>query len=327
MVKSEHGPRVRHGTGKLIKALERMTALGERIFRGRHSPEAASDLMGSEPGQANLFVPLGHFYSPMPSLDEISKDEQRIFAVPQELAGIDLNVDEQLRLLAVFADYYKELPFRDEETPGLRYKFLNSMYSYSDAICLYGMIRHLKPQSILEVGAGYSSCVMLDTNELFFGNRISCAFIEPNPQQFLSLLKKKDLERIEIVPSRLQEVSLSRFAALSANDILFIDSTHVSKIGSDVNYLIFEILPVLQSGVYIHFHDIFYPFEYPKQWIFDLGIVWSEAYLLRSFLQYNSTFRIAFFNTYLERFYEQIFRDSMPLCLKNRGGSLWLRKV
>jgi predicted O-methyltransferase YrrM len=290
-----------------------MTALGERIFRDRHPPEA-SDLSGGVPGQANLFVPLGHFYSPMPSLDEISKDEKRIFAVPQELAAIDLNVDEQLS-------------FRDEETPGLRYKFLNSMYSYSDAICLYGMIRHLKPQTILEVGAGYSSCVMLDTNELFFGNRISCTFIEPNLQQFLSLLKKKDLERIEIVPSRLQDVSLSRFAALAANDILFIDSTHVSKIGSDVNYLIFEILPVLQSGVYVHFHDIFYPFEYPKQWIFDLGIVWSEAYLLRSFLQYNSTFRIAFFNTYLERFYEEIFRDSMPLCLKNRGGSLWLRKV
>lgn len=201
------------------------------------------------------------------------------------------------------------------------------MYSYSDAIRLYGMIRHLKPRAILEAGAGYSSCVMLDTNELFFENRISCAFIEPNPQHFLYLLKKTDLERIEIVPSRLQDISLSRFSALSVNDILFIDSTHVSKIGSDVNYLIFEILPVLQSGVYVHFHDIFYPFEYPKQWVFDLGIVWSEAYLLRSFLQYNSTFRIAFFNTYLEHFYEEIFRNSMPLCLKNRGGSLWLRKV
>lgn len=304
-----------------------MKALGERVVN-RHSPlEATPDLTVVNAGQANLFVPLGHFYSPMPSLDEISKDEERIFAIPQKLAGIDLNVDEQLSLLAIFADYYKELPFRDEETPGLRYKFLNSMYSYSDAICLYGMIRHLKPQRILEVGAGYSSCVMLDTNELFFGNRISCAFIEPNPQQFLSLLKKTDLERIEIVPSRLQDVGLNRFAALSANDILFIDSTHVSKIGSDVNYLIFEILPVLQSGVYVHFHDIFYPFEYPKHWVFDLRIVWNEAYLLRSFLQYNSIFRIAFFNTYLELFYEQIFRDSMPLCLKNRGGSLWLRKV
>ncbi len=311
----------------MIKAFEKMTALGERVFRRRDSPAAPSDLSGGDAGQANSFVPPGHFYSPVPSLDEITRDEKRIFAVPQELAAIDLNVDEQLSLLAIFADYYKELPFRAEKTPGLRYMFDNSMYSYSDAICLYAMIRHLKPGAILEAGAGYSSCVMLDTNELFFENRISCTFIEPNPQEFLSLLKETDLERIEIVPSRLQDVSLSRFSALSANDIFFIDSTHVSKIGSDVNYLIFEILPVLQSGVYVHFHDIFYPFEYPKEWVCDLGIVWSEAYLLRSFLQYNSTFRIAFFNTYLEHFYEEIFRNSMPLCLENTGGSLWLRKV
>lgn len=302
-------------------------ALGERVFRRRDSPGAASDLSGDDAGQLNLFVPLGHFYSPMPSLDEISRDEKRIFAVPQELAAIDLNVDEQLNLLATFAEYYKELPFGDEETPGLRYKFVNPMYSYSDAICLYAMIRHLKPRAILEAGSGYSSCVMLDTNELFFENRISCAFIEPNPQQFLSLLKKTDLERIEIIPSRLQDVGLSRFSALSANDILFIDSTHVSKMGSDVNYLIFEVLPVLQSGVYVHFHDIFYPFEYPKQWVCNLGIVWSEAYLLRSFLQYNSAFRIAFFNTYLEHFYEEIFRELMPQCFKNTGASLWLRKI
>lgn len=304
-----------------------MTALGERVFRRRDSPEAESELSGGDALQVNSAIPPGHFYSPIPSLDEIRRDEKRIFDIPEELRAIDLNVDEQLGLLAIFAEYYKELPFREEKTRGLRYKFVNSMYSYSDGICLYSMIRHLKPRSILEVGAGYSSCVMLDTNELFFDNRISCAFIEPNPQQFLSLLKRRDLRRIEVVPTRLQDVSLSRFSALSANDILFIDSTHVSKIGSDVNYLIFEILPVLQSGVYVHFHDIFYPFEYPKRWVCDLGIAWSEAYLLRSFLQYNSTFRIAFFNTYLEHFYEDIFRDSMPLCLKNRGGSLWLRKV
>jgi hypothetical protein len=263
----------------------------------------------------------------VPSVEEIKHDEKRIFDIPPELAAIDLNVDEQLQLLAIFAEYYKELPFQAGKTPGLRYFFDNTMYSYSDAICLYSMIRHLKPRVILEAGAGYSSCVTLDTNELFFENRISCTFIEPYPQNLLSLLKETDSKNIEIIPSRLQDVSLSRFSALAPNDILFVDSTHVSKIGSDVNYLIFEILPVLQSGVYVHFHDIFYPFEYPKRWVAELGIAWNEAYLLRGFLQYNSAFRIAFFNTFLEHFYEEIFRSSMPLCLKNKGGSLWLRKV
>jgi predicted O-methyltransferase YrrM len=273
------------------------------------------------------FVPPGHFYSPVPSLDEVRRDEKKIFNIPEEVAGVDLNLQEQLLTLAALAEFYKDLPFHAEKTAGLRYWFENSMYSYSDAICLYAMIRHLKPRQIIEVGSGYSSCVMLDTNELFFDQRISCTFIEPNPREFLSLLKEGDLQTIDLVPSRLQEVSLDRFKSLSANDILFIDSSHVSKVGSDVNYLIFEILPVLPSGVYVHFHDVFYPFEYSKQWICDLGIAWNEAYLVRSFLQYNTAFRIAFFNTYLEHLHEERFKELMPLCLNNKGGSLWLRKL
>ena len=309
----------------MIKALSKMFSLGERFARPKkpHSPEA--DSARAEGEQTELFAP--HFYFPIPSRDEISRDEKRLFDIPLGLQAIDMNVDGQLKLLATLAGYYKDLPFHAEKTEGLRYLFENRMYSYSDAICLYSMIRHLKPRAIIEVGAGYSCCVMLDTNELFFDNRISCTFIDPHPQAFLSLLKRSDLGRIELVPSRLQDVSLSRFSTLSANDILFIDSTHVSKIGSDVNYLVFEILPILQSGVYVHFHDIFYPFEYPKRWVCDLGIAWNEAYLLRSFLQYNPAFRIALFNSYLAHFHEEIFKESMPLCLKNTGASLWLRRV
>jgi len=309
--------------------VRRLRGLHSALISGRRrqSPLEKIDKPAMERVAGNSFVPPGHFYSPIPSRDEVRRDEKKIFRIPEEVAGVDLNLQEQLLTLAALADYYKELPFHAEKAAGLRYWFENSMYSYSDAICLYAMIRHLKPRQIVEVGSGYSSCVMLDTNELFFDQRISCTFIEPNPREFLSLLKVGDLQTIDLVPSRLQEVSLDRFTSLSANDILFIDSSHVSKVGSDVNYLIFEILPVLQSGVYVHFHDVFYPFEYPKQWIYDLGIAWNEAYLVRSFLQYNAAFRIAFFNTYLEHFHEERFKELMPLCLNNKGGSLWLRKL
>ncbi|HEX6383406.1 MAG TPA: class I SAM-dependent methyltransferase, partial [Anaerolineae bacterium] len=131
--------------------------------------------------------------------------------------------------------------------------------------------------------------------------------------------------RIEIIARPLQDVSLDRFSALTAGDILFIDSTHVAKIGSDVNYLFFEILPALAPGVYVHIHDILYPFEYPAAWVYE-GRAWNEAYLLHAFLQYNPTFSIQFFNTYLERVHEPWFRQEMPLCLKDPGGSIWLRK-
>ncbi|NJR65857.1 MAG: class I SAM-dependent methyltransferase, partial [Leptolyngbyaceae cyanobacterium CRU_2_3] len=109
-------------------------------------------------------------------------------------------------------------------------------------------------------------------------------------------------------------------------DILFIDSTHVAKTGSDVNYIFGEILPNLQTGVYIHIHDIFYPFEYLREWVLQ-GWAWNECYFLKAFLQYNQTFKIVLFNTFLEHRRPDWFRSHMPLCMKNLGGSIWLKKV
>lgn len=99
----------------------------------------------------------------------------------------------------------------------------------------------------------------------------------------------------------------------------------VSKTGSDVNYLFFDVLPSLNAGVHIHIHDVFYPFEYPREWVLG-GRSWNEQYVLRAFLQFNDAFSISMKNTYLERFHEQRFASKMPLCLKNPGGSIWIRK-
>ena len=273
------------------------------------------------------FVPPGHFYSPIPSLDEVALREDVIFnRIPRKVPGIDLNTEEQMDMFASFKEYYDELPFKADKTDSLRYFFENPTYSYSDAILLYCMMRHAQPKRIIEIGSGYSSCVILDTNEIFFNNNISCTFIEPYPQLLESLIKENDKERVEIISTKLQDVDLSKFSSLSSRDILFVDSTHVSKVDSDVNYIFFEILPSLSSGVYIHFHDIFYPFEYPKEWIYA-GRAWNENYILRAFLQYNSAFKIIFYNTFLEHYYEQKFISEMPLCLKNKGGSIWLKKI
>ena len=105
----------------------------------------------------------------------------------------------------------------------------------------------------------------------------------------------------------------------------FVDSTHVGKIGSDVNYLFNEILPSLQPGVVVHVHDIFYPFEYPRYWI-EEGRAWNEAYMLRCFLQYNSAFNILLWNHFLAQFHSAYFQEHMPLCLANTGASIWLRR-
>jgi hypothetical protein len=287
---------------------------------------AERDRLRAELEGLRAFVPPGHFYSPVNAPEEVSRDAERIFKIPESVPGVDLNVEEQLRTLEAIKGYYAELPFKPERSEGLRYYFDNPMYSYSDAICLYGMIRHLRPRRFVEVGSGFSSCVVLDTNELFFGDAISCTFIEPHPQALLSLLKPGDERRVEIAATPLQKIGLDLFSSLSEGDILCVDSTHVSKAGSDVNYLLFEILPALSAGVHVHFHDIFYPFEYPRQWICDLRISWNEAYLLRAFMQYNDAFKIVLFNTYLEQFYAAYFLKEMPLCMRNKGGSIWLRR-
>ena len=272
------------------------------------------------------FVPSGHFYSPIPSLEEIRKDEARIFgANPRTIAGLELREAEQLELLQKFAAYYEQMPFEDRKKAGLRYYYENTAYSYSDAILLHCMIRFLKPKKVIEVGSGFSSCMTLDTNELFFGGAIETTFVEPYPELLLSLIKETDKAKIKTISSRLQDVDLKEFDELKADDILFIDSTHVSKINSDVNRIFFDILPRLASGVYIHFHDIFFPFEYPKEWIFE-GRAWNEAYLLRAFLQYNNAFRIVLMNTFMEHFHPAFFEQNMPLCMKNKGGSIWIRK-
>ena len=273
------------------------------------------------------FVPPGHFYSPIPNLAEVRKREGAIFGrIPRSIPGIELNEQEQLSLLGQFKTYYDELPFKSYKSDGLRYFFENPSYSYSDAICLYCMLRYAKPNRIIEIGSGYSSCVMLDSNDLFFSGSTKLTCIEPFPDLLLSLIRPGDVDRITLIAQRVQDVELNEFEALGQNDILFIDSTHVSKIGSDVNWILFEILPRLSSGVYIHFHDVFYPFEYPKEWIYE-GRAWTELYMLRSFLQFNTAFKIVFFNTFMEHFYETSFERDMPLCMRNRGGSIWIRKA
>jgi hypothetical protein len=304
------------------KLQSEVTAIKHEIDSERVQLQSASTLLKN----ATRFVPPGHYYSPIPNLHEIQQDDHKIFgSVPTIIPGVDMRESEQLSLLKDFAELYKDMPFQAQKQDGLRYHFENPSYAYSDAILLHCMIRHVKPKRLIEVGSGYSSCVTLDTNERFFDGAMHLTFIEPYPEFFMSMIKDSDKDAVTIIPTRLQDVELSVFDALQANDILFIDSTHVSKIHSDVNYIVFEILPRLAPGVYVHFHDIFYPFEYPREWIYE-GRAWNEAYLLRAFLQYNSTFSVVLMNTQMEYFHGDFFQQHLPLCLKNWGGSIWIRK-
>jgi hypothetical protein len=210
---------------------------------------------------------------------------------------------------------------------GSRYFYNNDFFGAGDAIILTCILRHFRPKKVIEVGSGFSSAVTLDTiGDPGFQANTTCTFIEPNPERLYSLVSCSDRERTEVVPTGVQNVPLERFEELRENDVLFLDTTHVSKTGSDVNFELFEILPRLRSGVIVHFHDVFDNFEYPLHWISVQNRSWNELYLLRAFLMHNREFEIIFFNhRFIRRNIDQV-RAVSQLMAEQPGGSLWLRK-
>lgn len=310
--------------------LEKLEALRKENHELRAEKEALTRQRDALRIQLNQTPPLwqqpGHFYSPIPSHLDLELNAEEIFTPPRAIRGVDLNSGGQLEMLDAFEAFYTDQPFTPQKVPGRRYFFENPNFGYSDAVVLYSLMRHLRPRRIVEVGSGYSSCAMMDVDELFLDRSVNFTFIDPYPQLLKGMLQKSDHSRLRIVAKKVQDADTEIFRTLGPSDILFIDSSHVVKTGSDVNYLIFKILPLLAAGVWVHIHDIFYPFEYPRDWVFE-GRAWNEAYLVRAFLQYNHAFRIRFFTSYLTHAHREAVGKALPLCLKDSGGSLWMEKV
>ena len=150
-----------------------------------------------------------------------------------------------------------------------RYGWDNDQYGPGHATWLHAMLRHLRPRRAVEIGAGWSSALALDVNEHHLGNSMAMTLIEPNPERLRSRLRAGDEAIVRILDQPVQEVGLEPFLELGRGDVCMIDSTHVSKIGSDVNHLVFRVLPALSSGVVVHVHDMFWPFEYPGDWALE----------------------------------------------------------
>ena len=276
----------------------------------------------------SLLFPIGHFYSPICDPVELREHEAEIWpaAAPGEMPGIALNTAAQLRLLDALAPFVPEISYPYDAAQGSppRYFYSNDQYPCLDAEVLFCMLRHLRPKRVVEIGSGFSSLITAEVNRQFMSGAMEFTCIEPYPRQFLidgvpgvtSLIRKK-----------IQQMEPSFFDRLGPNDILFIDSSHVAKAGSDVNYLIFEILPRLQPGVLVHIHDIFLPDEYSKRWVIDEGRNWNEQYVVRAFLQYNHAFEVVWASYYMCTRHAAETAAIFPRFPKyGGGGSLWLRR-
>ena len=292
-------------------------------------------LLGSRNKLFVHFAPPGHFYSPLPDLASVRRNAARVFgegASAGGLPGIDLREEGQLRLLAELGGPAAQLPFPDVPTEGFRFHLDNEYFGYGDAAVLFAMMLTCRPRRIVEVGSGYSSAAMLDIADRFFDGRLDLTFIEPYPDRLRGLLGASDRARCTIVESQVQDVDPAVFAQLQAGDILFIDSSHVGKMDSDVLHLLFRVLPSLDDGVVVHVHDVPWPFEYPQRWL-EQGKAWNEAYLLRAFLMYNSDFEVLFHGPMLAARHPEALHRALPVFLRTpsasgmlTNSSLWLRR-
>lgn len=270
-----------------------------------------------------------HFYQPIPDTRELS---DKIWQTESKLVGININEQKQLDLLAKFATDFKTEydQFPSEKTNNPHQYFVNGgAFSSVDGEILYSMIRHFKPKRVYEIGSGYStylSAQALLKNESEGQPKAELVAIEPYPND---VLKAGFPGLTRLIQKKVQDVPLSEFNALEENDILFIDSSHVLHIGSDVQYEFLELLPRLNKGVIIHVHDIFLPVEYPKDWIIKHLRLWTEQYLLQAFLTCNDSFEVLWGGSYMHLKHpdklKAAFASYSPQ--KHWPGSFWMKRI
>ena len=238
----------------------------------------------------------------------------------------------QVSLLKAFhknlSNGYSRLPVEPTNSPQ-QYYLTNGAFDSVDGEILYCMIKHFLPKRIFEIGSGNTTYLIAQAlNELKDERRHSGTLttFDPYPNVYV---KKGFAGLTYFEEKRIQEVGLERFAELKDNDILFIDSSHVVAVGSDVQYLIMEVLPHLHKGVIVHFHDIFLPEEYLKHWLVKDFRFWNEQYMLSAFLQYNNAFKVLWAGNHMRLTHSDLLKRFIPSFNEERiiPGSFWIRKV
>jgi len=279
------------------------------------------------------FLPLPiHFHSPIPDVNDL--EMRKIWDFRSELKGINFRAGEQLELLKqVGADFSEECqwPLQPTDNPSEFY-LQNQSFSYGCAASTHCVIRHFKPNTIIEIGSGMSSRVIakaIQLNGFKDGHYSNYIIVDPYPAEFI---KNRSIEMKELIESKVELLDMSFFEQLKANDILFIDSGHCVRIGGDVNYLFLEILPRLSPGLIVHIHDIGIPYEYSKTYATSESFrqFWTEQYLLQSFLCFNSEFDVLLAMNYLMTDHLEIFKEIFPYYNPSLhpfiSGSFWIRR-
>jgi hypothetical protein len=228
------------------------------------------------------------YYSPIPDLRGLSP---ATWSEADPMRGIGFDIDAQVAFLeAELSDSLME--FGSDEMVDARYRYDvdNPSYLPPDAQVLFAVIRRLRPRTIVELGSGQTSRVIAQACRMNAadGHESIYRAFDPFPTAIdAGLPGLSELVRIDA-----QKVPEEVFANLKSGDVLFVDTTHTVKVGSEVNRIILRILPQLAPGVFVHFHDIYLPYEYPRFLFEEYALYWAEKYLLQAFLCMNPEFEV-----------------------------------
>jgi hypothetical protein len=276
-----------------------------------------------------LHIVPNHFYEPVPDTRHIPED---FWKSPSGLVGIDIKEDAQLTLLQDFCGMYKPEFEQFQNSTSISsngFSLANKSFGSVDAEILYCMIRHFKPNTVIEIGSGNSTrvssmAILKNGHESAAPGKLIA--IEPYPS---AAIESGFPGLTRLIKAPVQSVPLAEFESLGENDILFIDSSHVLKEGSDVQFEFLEIVPRLKKGTIVHFHDIFLPFPYPRSWVVDELRFWNEQYILQALLAFNNSFEVLWAGNYMSYRHPEALRQAFPSYRpgKTAPGSFWIRKT
>lgn len=231
-----------------------------------------------------------HFYSQIPDMSELRKDAW--WQAPSSMYGVSgCDVKEQVNFVmdCCPSDLSAALPGMNIHLTAIRENGEDGGYGPIEADFLYCFIRRHRPAKVVQVGCGVSTAIILRAaNDAGYRPEVVC--VEPFPTPFLQQANEEG--RIRLIKEKAQKVDLAELTSLRSNDLFFVDSTHTVKPGSEVNRIILEVLPRLSPGIWVHFHDIYFPYDYKRDILAGDLFFWAESTLLHAFLVQNSHYTI-----------------------------------
>jgi hypothetical protein len=273
------------------------------------------------------------YYSPLTSVSDLRSTFGR-WHRPSALKGVEYDLNQMKTalsdLLSCYLAEFMDIPPYEQ----LQQVGFGPGYTAVDALTLYMMIRQLKPKRYVEVGSGLSTyyCSLAAARNASEGHPLAITCVEPYPFE-----KLHTIAGINVIAKPVQDVEVSLFEQLRGGDVLFIDSSHILRIDGDVPFLYLEVLPTLDAGVFIHIHDVPFPYNvpYPPQlWVFgqEWPMLWNEAMVVQAFLSFNNSFEVTMSTPLLRHFDEDFLRRSIPFYQSvdqnpNTFSSLWLKRV